>query len=366
MAFPHSLKLKSGYFTLPQYLPDATFGQVRALDAADTEACGIQAVMMNTFHLMQKPGTSTVKSFGGLEQFSGWKNAIFTDSGGFQAWSLIRQTSRFGSLNDNGIAFIPEGGKRKFLLTPEKCVQLQVSFGSDVIFCLDDCTHIDDPESEQRLSVSRTIQWARRCRNEFDRLMDEKKLAERERPKIFGIVQGGSSADLRRECAGALLDTGFDGYGYGGWPLDEGGDLVEDMVALTRELIPEEFPLHALGIGHPPYIARCHAMGYGLFDSAMPTRDARHGRLYIFKDIPSTASAAINDDWFGYVYAEDKRHIKSSAPAEEGCGCPLCQRYSLGYLRHLFKLNDTLYHRLATMHNLWFMARLMALLGKSV
>lgn len=362
MAFPTQLNLKSGMLALPQYLPDATFGQVRTVDAEAVAECGIQALMMNTFHLMQKPGATTVKSLGGLHRFSGWEKAIFTDSGGFQAYSLIRQNSKFGSLTDNGISFLPENGGRKFLLTPEKCVQLQVSFDSEVIFCLDDCTHIDDAQSEQEKSVSRTIQWALRCRREFDRLMEEKKLAEAQRPKLFGVVQGGNSPELRRRCAEALLESGFDGYGYGGWPLDEGGSLVEEMIALTRELIPDEYPLHALGVGHPPYIARCAEMGYGLFDSAMPTRDARHGRLYRFKIIPQPSQLAKSADWFEYVYATDKRYIKSSGPVEEGCGCPVCQTYSLGYLRHLYKLNDILYQRLATQHNLWFMARLMGLL----
>jgi queuine tRNA-ribosyltransferase len=362
MAFPSQLNLKSGALSLPQYLPDATFGQVRTVDSAATASCGIQALMMNTFHLMQKPGATTVKSLGGLHRFSGWENAIFTDSGGFQAYSLIRQNSKFGTLTDNGIVFLPEDGGRKYLLTPEKCVQLQVSFDSEVIFCLDDCTHIDDPQSEQEKSVSRTILWALRCRKEFDRLMGEKKLDDAHRPKLFGVVQGGNSPDLRRRCAEALLAAGFDGYGYGGWPLDEGGSLVEEMIALTRELIPQKYPLHALGIGHPPYIARCAAMGYGLFDSAMPTRDARHGRLYRFNYIPQAAQMADTADWFDYVYATDKRYIKSSEPVEEGCGCPVCQTYSLGYLRHLYKLNDILYQRLATQHNLWFMARLMGLL----
>jgi queuine tRNA-ribosyltransferase len=362
MAFPINLNLKSSSLPLPQFLPDATFGQVRALDSSGTAECGIQALMMNTFHLMQKPGATTVKSLGGLHEFSGWKKAIFTDSGGFQAWSLIRQNSKFGSLTDNGISFLPEDGGRKILLTPEKCVQLQVSFGSDVIFCLDDCTHIDDPLTEQEKSVNRTIQWGLRCRREFDRLMEEKRLSESDKPKIFGVVQGGNSPDLRKRCAEALLDVGFDGYGYGGWPLDEGGSLVEEMVALTRELIPTNYPVHALGIGHPPYIVRCTAMGYGLFDSAMPTRDARHGRLYRFNFIPDATQMSKSPDWFEYVYASDKRFIKSSEPVEEGCGCPVCQTYSLGYLRHLFKLNDILYQRLATQHNLWFMARLMDIL----
>lgn len=347
---------------MPQYLPDATFGQVRNISAAQTASSGMEAVVMNTFHLMQKPGASTVKSLGGLHQMTGWKKAIFTDSGGFQAYSLIRQNPRYGSMNENGIVFIPEDGKRKHQLTPEKCMQLQVSFGSDVVFCLDDCTHIDDPLAEQEKSVARTIAWAKRCRVEFERLMDEKKLAVAERPLLFGVVQGGQSEKLRRECAQALLDIGFDGYGYGGWPLDADSKLVEDMLLLLRELIPAEFVIHALGIGHPPYIARCTAMGYGIFDSAMATRDARHGRLYRFNTVPDPQTIAEDSRWFGYAYVTDKRFYKSSAPVEEGCECPVCTQYSLGYLRHLFKLNDGLFYQLATLHNLHFMARLMRLL----
>ena len=366
MAYPNHFKCLHGEFDLPQFLPDATFGQVRGLSAEETARCGIQAMMMNTFHLMQKPGASTVKSLGGLHAMSGWDRAIFSDSGGFQAYSLIRQDSKFGQFSDNGLSFKPENSSRKFLLSPEKCIQLQLSFGSDLLFCLDDCTHIDDDMTQQELSVDRTIRWAARCRAEFDRLLDEKKTAPADRPKLFAVVQGGNSPELRRRCAEALLEIGFDGYGYGGWPLDSEGNLVEDMVRITRELIPDEFPLHALGIGHPPYVARCAEMGYGLFDSAMPTRDARHSRLYVFKYIPDKKALLEKDDWFGYVYVQDKRYIKSSQPIEEGCDCPACRKYSLGYLRHLYKLNDSLYHQLATQHNLRFMARLMDLLREKL
>jgi queuine tRNA-ribosyltransferase len=362
MPYPKHLNLTIGTLNLPQYLPDATLGQVRNLSAQATQACGIEAVVMNTFHLVQRPGATTVKSLGGLHQMSGWDKAIFTDSGGFQAYSLIRQNAKFGSLTDNGISFVPENSKRKYLLTPEKCIQLQISFGSDVIFCLDDCTHIDDPMEEQLKSVERTINWAERCRLEFDRLMDEKGTPIAERPKLFGVVQGGQSTALRRQCAHALLEIGFDGYGYGGWPLDSDNQLVEEMVRLLRELIPADYSMHALGIGHPPYIARCTEIGYGLFDSAMPTRDARHGRLYTFSGTPHPASLAHGDDWFEYTYVNDKRHIKSSAPIEETCDCPACAHYSLGYIRHLFKINDSLFQQLATQHNLAFMARLMKLL----
>ncbi len=365
MTYPTQLSCIHGQLDLPQYLPDATFGQVRGLSSEATFNCGIRAVMMNTFHLMQKPGASTVKSLGGLHAMSGWQGLIFTDSGGFQAYSLIRQNSKFGQFSDNGLIFKPADGGRKFLLTPEKCIQLQLSFGADVLFCLDDCTHIDDSQEQQVASVERTIRWAKRCRVEFDRLLAEKRENPAGRPLLFAVVQGGNSPELRQQCAQALLEIGFDGYGYGGWPLDSQGNLVEEMVFLTRDLIPDEFPLHALGIGHPPYVARTAAHGYGLFDSAMPTRDARHGRLYHFKYLPDRSSLIHKNDWFNYVYAQDKIHIKSSQPIENGCDCPTCRSYSLGYLRHLYKLNDSLYQQLATQHNLHFLVRLMNILREN-
>jgi queuine tRNA-ribosyltransferase len=365
MTYPQRILCPHGQIEFPQFLPDATFGQVRGLGAHEVERCGIQAMMMNTFHLMQKPGATTVKSLGGLHAMTGWDKLIFTDSGGFQAYSLIRQGSRFGQFTDDGLIFKPEDSQRKFQLTPEKCIQLQLSFGSDLLFCLDDCTHIDDDMRQQEISVERTIRWAKRCRMEFDRLLEEKKLPPEKWPKIFAVVQGGDSYELRRRCADALLEIGFDGYGYGGWPLDSQGNLVEDMVFLLRELIPEEYPLHALGIGHPPFVTRCAAQGYGLFDCAMPTRDARHGRLYRFNYIPDQEALVSKDDWFGYVYAHDERYIKSSQPVDEGCDCPVCQKYSLGYLHHLFKLNDSLYQQLTTQHNLRFMTRLTDLLRQN-
>ena len=360
MTTQSELRIRQSILSLPQYLPDATFGQVRSLGADATEACGIEALMMNTFHLMQRPGSSTVKSLGGLHAMSGWQKPIFTDSGGFQAYSLVRQDSRFGQLTDDGIVFKPEGAGRKFLLTPEKCIQLQVGFGSDVLFCLDDCTHVNDPPDDQLVSVQRTIQWARHCRQVFDRLLDEKKVSPAERPRLFAVIQGGSSIDLRRRCAEALLEMGFDGYGYGGWPLDSQGNLVSDMLALCRELVPGQFPMHALGVGHPFFVAQCAAMGYGLFDSAMPTRDARHGRLYRMRYQPTSDQFFNDKNWLEYVYVHDDRHIKESQPIEPGCDCPTCRRFSLAYIRHLYKLNDCLYQQTATQHNLRFMSRLMA------
>lgn len=357
---PQLFHTAKGDFTLPLYLPDATFGVVRGVDAQDLSACGIEAVVMNTFHLMQKPGSSTVSSLGGLHTMSGWDGLIVTDSGGFQAYSLIRQDPKFGKLTDHGISFKPEGAQRDFLLSPEKCVQLQFSYDSDVIITLDDCTHVDAPREEQEKSVTRTIAWAKRCRAEYDRLISQKKLSDEKRPRIFGVIQGGDHLDLRKKCAEALLEIGFDGFGYGGWPLDGEGHLLTDILSFVRECVPLQYPLHALGVGHPENVLKGFELGYGIFDCAMPTRDARHGRLYTFTQPADDLSQGLNDEkrWYRYVYIHDEKHLKSNEPISAFCDCHTCQHYSAGYLRHLFKMNDILYFRLATIHNLRFMTQL--------
>lgn len=356
-----TLQLPHGQLQLPVYLPDATLGVVRATDATDLQHCQLQAVVMNTFHLMQRPGSSTIHALGGLHTMSAWPHPIITDSGGFQAYSLIQQNAKFGTLDDDGITFKPEGAERKFHLTPEKTVQLQISYDSDVVICLDDCTHIDASPEVQERAVRRTIAWAKRCRREFDRLMSEKRLAPERRPLLFAVVQGGGSQELRTRCAQELLEIGFDGYGFGGWPLNNQGKLLIDIIRFTRELIPRQFPMHALGIGHPLNVLACTQLGYGIFDSAMPTRDARHARLYTFADGQGT----LEGKWLSYVYVNDDKHIKSDKPISAVCDCLCCTHYSLGYLHHLFKINDTLFFRLATIHNLRFMTQLSDRLRKS-
>ena len=349
-----TLQLPHGQLQLPVYLPDATLGVVRATDATDLQHCQLQAVVMNTFHLMQRPGSSTIHALGGLHKMSAWPHPIITDSGGFQAYSLIQQNAKFGTMDDDGITFKPEGADRKFHLTPEKTVQLQINYDTDIVICLDDCTHVDASPEIQERAVRRTIAWAKRCRREFDHLMSQKRLTPEKRPLLFAVIQGGGSQELRGRCAQELLEIGFDGYGFGGWPLDAQGKLLTDIIGYTRELIPRQFPMHALGIGHPRNVAECTRLGYGIFDSAMPTRDARHARLYTF----SSDEYRLEGKWLSYVYVNDDKHIKSAKPVSAVCDCLCCSHYSLGYLHHLFKINDTLFFRLATIHNLRFMTML--------
>ena len=212
---------------------------------------------------------------------AGWPGPIVTDSGGFQAYSLIRQNPRAGSLSDQGIRFQPEGADRPFQLTPEKSIQLQMAYGADILVCLDDCTHVDDAFAEQQASVTRTIKWARRCKEEFERLLRQRTngAPKRSRATAPAAVRGGAGRRLgaaAAECAEALLEIGFDGYGYGGWPLDAHGKLLHEMLAYTRSLIPRELPMHALGVGQPESVAACVGLGYA--DVRQRAADPRRAR----------------------------------------------------------------------------------------
>ena len=353
------LDVPHGRLGFPLFMPDATFGVVRSVGSEDLKRCGVQAVVMNVFHLTQHPGSSVIRAFGGLHSFSGWGGPIVTDSGGFQAYSMVRRDPKLGSITNRGIVFRPEGSSRKFLLTPEKSARLQLSYDSDVVICLDECTHVSDPLQIQEESVARTISWAKRCKAEFERIVETKHKPKELRPLLFAVIQGGGSLELRRECAGQLLEIGFDGFGYGGYPLDSEGNLLTDTIKFTRELVPAEFPMIALGVGEPSNVVKCARMGYGLFDSSLPTRDARQGRLYAFNSGFFRRSEGLDRDLYSYLYIQDERHIKSREPVSPHCDCVTCSSYSRALLHHLFEMKDALYSRLATIHNLRFMTLLM-------
>ncbi|MGI6201718.1 MAG: tRNA guanosine(34) transglycosylase Tgt [Christensenellales bacterium] len=349
-----TLDLMHGRLSLPTFFPDATYGVVRTVDFADVAAAGIDGVVMNTFHLLTKPGLGVVRAMGGMHDFAGWPRPILTDSGGFQAYSMIWQNPKYGQLRPGGILFKPDGGGR-IDFTPEKCMQMQLACASDIVMCLDCCTHPDAPRQQQEQSVALSIKWAKQCREVFDRLCAQK-YGDGPRPKLFGIIQGGGDRDLRRQCAQALTEIGFDGYGYGGWPLDEAGNMVYDILAYTAQLMPDGLPKYAMGMGRPEEIVTLNRMGYNLFDCVIPTREARHGRLYTFTGEPLDEAGR----FYRFLYMLDEDYCTDSRPVEEGCDCHTCRNYSRAYLRHLLKSGDSLGLRLATIHNLRFYARLMA------
>jgi queuine tRNA-ribosyltransferase len=235
-------------------------------------------------------------------------------------------------------------------------VRLQLQLGSDVVVCLDDPTDAETPRAEQERSVERTIRWARRSRHELDRHLAG---ARRDAPpRIFAVVQGGADETLRRQCATELAAIGFDGYGFGGWPLTADGALLSDPLRWVADALPAPAPKHALGIGRPDHVVTTHALGYTLFDCALPTRDARHGRLYAFRPGWVGRRPAPGDAFYRTLHIHDPRHRVAKGPIEDGCDCPACARHSVAYLHHLFKVGDASAERLATLHNLRFYVRL--------
>jgi queuine tRNA-ribosyltransferase len=345
---------------VPTFLPDATRAGVRGASSEDLRRIGIEGVVVNAFHLLRRPGARVIQAAGGIHRFMDWDGPILSDSGGFQVWSLIRQDPNRGVIRDNEVIFREPSTGEKWNLTPERIIGLQFQLGSDVAVCLDDCTDAEAPEAEQERSVERTVRWAKRSRDEFDR-----QLAQRggdERPRIFAVVQGGRSESLRRQCAAELAAIGFDGYGFGGWPFEADGSLLVDPLRWVAESLPDEVPKHALGIGRPDHVVNAFSLGYSIFDCALPTRDARHGRLYAFRSGWHERRPAPGDHFYRAVRIHDPDYRVDHGPVEESCDCPLCARHSAAYLHHLFKVGDLSAERLATLHNLRFYVRLFDLL----
>ena len=354
-----NLDLPNGSVQLPAFFPDGTRGVVRSVDAQDLKNCGITGIVMNTYHLMTKPGAMTVKALGGLHSFTGWDGPIITDSGGFQVFSLLRENSSLGEVRPNEIIFRLEG--KKTVLSPQKCVTSQLSYGSDVIMALDSCTHPDDPIGVQEKSVDVTIKWGRKCMETFQKL---KHNSGGNAQKIFGIIQGGAEKSLRKECADALIQMGYDGFGFGGWPLDSEGRLTEDILAYTAELMPDGKVKYAMGVGKPENIVVCARMGYNLFDCVIPTREARRNRLYVFnEDFPNADSIDISAGFYHYYYILDNEHRRDGRSVSSLCDCHTCKNYTRGYLRHLAAIGDGLAPRLATIHNLRFYSMLLERIG---
>lgn len=344
------LDLPHGPLALPAFMPDATFGFVRGLSAADLAAAGVRVLMMNAFHLMTSPGASVVRDLGGLHAMYGWDGPICTDSGGFQAFSLLAGNPKAGSFTKKGLAIRPMGRDKKIDLTPERAIEVQFGMGADLLFCLDVCTTPDAPAAAQADAVDLTIEWGRRCRETFDRLVKERRPAKR--PLLFAVIQGGADPAERRRCAAGLVDLGFDGFGFGGYPFDRDGNLVEAPLDAVRDAVPAGAPLFALGVGSFEAVRAFHARGFRIFDCALPTRDARRGRLY-----------TLDGDRPGRIYLEDERHVRARGPVSPGCDCAACAGHSLGFLRHLFVREDPLLVRLASIHNLRVLTRFVETLG---
>jgi queuine tRNA-ribosyltransferase len=315
-----------GSFVTPCFMPVGTRGGVRLIDTVDLERLGPEVVLANTYHLMLRPGTEVVAALGGLHGFTGWNGHILTDSGGFQVFSLSPR------VDDDGVTFRSTYDGSSHRLTPELAVAVQEALGADIQMVLDICSGLPAPEEEVRLAAKRTLAWAGRARAAH----------RRDDQCLFGIVQGGTLTDLRQEAATETAALEFDGYGIGGLSVGEPRDQMLPALAAATSVLPLDRPRYLMGVGDPVSIVEAVALGVDMFDCVLPTRLARHGTA-----LTST----------GKVHVKGARFRDDTGPLDPVCSCPVCARYSRGYVRHLLQVGEPTGGRLLTLHNLhWMLA----------
>ena len=361
----NSFKYRFGNLPLPVFFPDATRGVVKSIDTKDLEETKTPGILVNTYHLYKEMGTARIKKFGGIGKFMGFSGAIISDSGGFQVGSLIKQNPKLGRINDMGAHFRQDNGKH-IVLTPEESIRFQMGLGVDMVVVLDDFT---DPKADRETatdSVRRTLLWAERSKEEFIKICKERKIPEKNRPYILGVAQGGKYQDLRESCVRELVKIGFDGLGYGGWPINEDGGFDYESAKTIAGGVPENYFLYGLGVGKPDEIVECAKLGFNIFDCVLPTRDARHGRLYVY-NFDSIEKINIEHNFFySFLNPEKQEYLNDTSPVSLACDCLLCKKYSKGYLTHLFRIGDFTAGRLATIHNLRFYSLLMDKIRKAL
>lgn len=351
-------KSKNGNIPLPVFFPDATRAVLKTLDSEDLRETKTPGILINTYHLWKELDEKVLKTFGGIRKFMDWDGGLISDSGGFQVMSVIKKNPLSGKISDEGIVMWP-GKNRRVVFTPEDSIAFQMKLKPDMVVVLDDFTPPTADRKMAEKTVERTIEWAKRSKREFERQCKIKKIKESERPYLLGVVQGGFYEDLRRFCAQELVKIGFDGFGYGGWPLLNEGGFDYKTAKIIAEETPNDYLLYGLGVGKPDEVANLVRMGYTIFDCVLPTRDARHKRLYAYK-AESMETIDLSKDVFWEYYSPDKdKHRIDDSPVSKACDCLLCTKYSRAYLAHLWKIGDMSAYRLSTIHNLRFYSILM-------
>jgi queuine tRNA-ribosyltransferase len=321
-----AMRTAHGEVETPAFLPVGTRGVVKGMAPWELEQIGFEILLANTYHLYLRPGADIIEAAGGLHSFMGWNRAILTDSGGFQVFSL----SRTLKVEEDGVYFRSIYDGSEHVLTPLKAVRVQEALGADIAMILDHCTPYPASREEVEQAVATTLRWAATS------------LAESKHPEqaLFGIVQGGSYPDLRARSAEETAALDFPGYGIGGLSVGEPRETMLECLEVQTNILPPSKPRHLLGIGDPEGLLAAVAMGVDIFDCVIPTRMARNGVAF-------TRNGRIN-----IRHATYARDLK---PLDAGCSCPACAGFSRAYLRHLFKANEILAHRLLTWHNLLFM-----------
>jgi len=311
-------------------MPVGTQATVKGLTQHDlAEELGAKIILANTYHLYLRPGHELIREMGGLHRFMSWPNAILTDSGGFQVFSL----SGMRKIREHGVEFQSHLNGDLHLFTPASTVDVQLAFGSDILMALDECPEYPVSHAYARESMERTVRWAREANEHYLRRLSEGVKGH----ALFPIVQGSMFADLRRECAGALAELDTDGYAVGGLSVGEPRPLSLEMVEATEDILPRGKPRYAMGVGMPAELPEYVARGIDMMDCVLPSRNARNGYLFTSE---------------GRVVIKHTRYRNDERPVDPACKCYTCRNYSRAYLRHLFQAGEILYAVLATRHNI--------------
>ncbi|MDF1568106.1 MAG: tRNA guanosine(34) transglycosylase Tgt [Spirochaetaceae bacterium] len=324
------LNLPHGDVDIPSFMPVGTNGTVKAMLHSALSDIGYDLILGNTYHLYLRPGTEVIESYGGLHQFTTWQGNILTDSGGFQVFSL----APFRKITDDGVTFRSHIDGSKHYLTPEKVVDIQTILRSDIQMQLDVCTPPDISKNDAEKALELTTMWAKKAKNRRESGPEDYQGA------LFGIVQGNFFKDLRRRSAQELGELDLPGYAIGGLSVGEEPEVFRDFLHYTAPYLPGDKPKYVMGIGTPDYMLEAMEAGIDLFDCVYPTRVARNGTCFTKDGMLNLKNARFKDD---------------GNPIDPGCRCPVCARYSRGYMRHLFAAKEILGPMLVTRHNLDFL-----------
>ncbi len=339
------ITLPHGEIETPFFMPIATKGAVKTMSSNDMDDLGAQILLSNTYHLMLRPGLEAMKEFGGLHTFMGWGKPVLTDSGGYQVYSL----SKMNKITEEGVMFRSHIDGAKILLTPELSMDMQSAIGADIIMQFDDVAAGDSTKERYEDAMERSLRWAKRCKESYNT-----------EQKLFGIVQGGVHEDLRERSAKGLIDIGFDGYAIGGLSVGESKEDCFKYTEFAASLLPEDKPRYFMGGGMPEDIVYYVSVGVDMFDCVIPTRNARHGTLFTWKEDPKTTDwLSWPSDFYKQIRMTNQEFAKDLSPIDEHCECETCKTTTRAYLRHLFSVNEILAYRLATIHNVHFYLTLM-------
>lgn len=363
------LEIKTNHNKLisPFFLPDATRAFIKSTDKQEILDTKTKGLMINTFHLYLQPKTDIIKKAKGVHNFMSWDNVLMSDSGGFQVFSLIHKKKIKGKISDKEVHFNSPIDGSFHKLDPEKSIKIQFDLGSDIMVCLDDCPPHESSKKEMKLSVERTIAWAKRSKIEFLKQLKKRKINEENRPLIISVIQGGLDINLRKYCAEKLIEIGFDGYGLGARPVDNKGNFLAKILKETANVLPKDSLRFALGVGMPEDIYRSYFLGWDGFDCVIPSREGRHGRLFYFKsnfsgfnkkDIEKNTNDLYFPKFYKTINIKNKKFSTNFSPINKNSDIKLLREYSLAYLHHLFRLNDPLGQKLASLNNLEFYQKL--------